>query len=69
MYKLLAAKGIKVPVEPVLVVSVKDLAVSNPAVTVWRAEDAGQEAAWLPSSSRTSFDAAKVVAVLDDSGK
>lgn len=68
LYQYLASKGVKVPVEPILAVSVASLTLENPAVTVWRAEDAGQEAAWLPSSTRSEFDAAKVVALLDESG-
>jgi hypothetical protein len=67
LHILLAAKGLKVPVEPVLVVSADELVVSNPAVTVWRAEDAGQEAAWLPAATRSDFDPVKVVSLLDDS--
>lgn len=67
LHKFLASKGVKVPVEPILVVAVDNLTLENPAVTVWRAEDAGQEATWLPAGSRSEFDAAKVVALLDDS--
>lgn len=68
LYKFLESKGVNVPVTPILVVSVDKLTLQNPAVTVWRGEDAGQEATWLPTKARSEFDAAKVVALLDDSG-
>lgn len=68
LYGYLLSQGLKVPVDPVLVVAVDRLDLASPAITVWDAADVAQEAAWLPRTSRLSFDAAKVVALLEESG-
>lgn len=68
LQKVLAGRGIQVPVVPVLVVAVENLELVSPEIAVWNSEDVPQEASWLPTNTRSAFDAAKVVALLEVEG-
>jgi hypothetical protein len=63
--RFLGSKGLKIPVTPVLVVSVPRLELASPSLAVWKSEDIAQEVTWLPATAKTTVVVERIAAVLE----